>query len=138
MTDPTELTERDKTQILLAEYNVQQTEIIQRTNNGFQLVTIGAVVFALLFQIHKDSGAFWTALSLAILAIAICAFVIFRDINKAAARVRELEVEINRRAGERLLIHQTYRGGAATGYWGMARPKPIEPVAASPDDQNVG
>jgi len=50
-------------------------------------------------------------------------WVTYRDIVKAAARIRELEKDINVRAGEDLLVWETFWGGAVTGFLGRAKKK---------------
>ena len=49
---------------------------------------------------------------------------IWRDLHKAVQRVREIEIDINDRVGEDLLIWENLWGGAKTGFFGNARPLP--------------
>jgi hypothetical protein len=41
-----------------------------------------------------------------------------RDITHAAERVAQLELEVNSRAGEKLLVWENEWGGHKTGFWG--------------------
>ena len=68
-------------------------------------------------------GRFWLGVAIALLAVLIAGWTTFRDIGKAAERLRELENDINHRAGEQLLVWETYWGGAVTGILGRARPR---------------
>jgi hypothetical protein len=46
-----------------------------------------------------------------------CVRLITYDVMNAATRVRELEAELNRRAGEKLILWESERGGLNAGYW---------------------
>lgn len=113
-----------KIQVLLHEYATLRQEIITRTTHGFQLVAAGAVVLVWVMTRQELNVQFWFGAAIAILVVLIAIWFIIRDIGKAAKRIRELEKDINRRAGEELLVWETYWGGAVTGFWGRARPLP--------------
>jgi len=105
-------------QVLLAEYNVLQTEIIHRMNNGFQLMAVAAVVFALLVQLlaQRHFWLFGTSSLIAVTAIVAATRLTFYYIGEAAERIKQIEREVNTRAGEVLLVHQSRIGGHARGY----------------------
>src|SRR5207253_220924 len=121
--------EQNKVQILLQEYASLRTEIVHRTNNMFQLISVGAVIFGL-----GVSGTSWyrIGVDLAVGALAVWYFrrLIARDIRKAATRLREIERSLNSRAGETLLVWETYFGGDVTGWWGRGEELPRPAPAA--------
>ena len=116
------LNTQGKIQILLHEYASLRTEIFHRTGHLFQLLTVGGALFLWLASRPIDLR-FWISLAAAVVVVSLFCWLIHRDIEKAAERLRQLEEDINRRAGEELLVWETHWGGATTGYWGKARPK---------------
>jgi hypothetical protein len=112
---------KDKVQILLAEYSGLRNEIMVRTNNVFQLVA-AAVLISLWIIARPVDVRFWIGLVLLVGICGIFWWFLHRDINKAAARLRQLEEQINRLAGEELMQWESRHGGAVTGYWGTAKP----------------
>jgi hypothetical protein len=114
---------KEKVTILLHEYDKLCQEIHNRTSNGFQLLfSVGVALFVWLVAQQKLDWRFLTALGIGLLTLLVGGWVIFRDIKKAAARLRDLENDINLRADEELLVWETKCGGAVTGYWGRAKP----------------
>ena len=74
---------------------------------------------------------FWATiilLSLALTTIVVTVWVLGgmlkRDLEKAVTRVGEIELDINDRVGEDLLVWENLWGGRVTGYWGAAQPLP--------------
>lgn len=114
---------KEKVPILLHEYDKLCQEIHNRTNNGFQLLfSVGVALFVWIVTQQKIDWKFLIALGVGLLTLLVGGWLIFRDINKAAMRLRELENDINLRAGEKLLVWETKYGGAVTGYLGRAKP----------------
>jgi len=103
-----DLTQKDRIQILLAEYASLRYEILARTSYGFQIMAIFTWIVA------QSSGSlsnlFWIVLTVIGIGFCISIFVNIRDLKKAAYRVKELEHEINSRAGEHLLIWESLSG----------------------------
>jgi hypothetical protein len=122
------LSEKDKIQVLLAEYSVLQTEIIHRMNNGFQVWGGGLVALGVMITLHNGNTPrrlFESFLIGVVVAIAFASWVTVRDQTKAVRRVKALEAEINWRAKERLLIHQTYLSAYDLSPWSfLFRAKP--------------
>jgi len=116
--------------ILLHEYATLRSEILTRTSNLYQLIAVGAALFVWVMG-QPLSVRFWVALVATLVVLASFCWLITRDIHKAAKRLRELEKDINCRAGETLLVWETRWGGAVTGYWGRGRPLP--PNERSPE-----
>jgi len=107
--------EKERTQILLNEYNSLRSEINSRVSNAFQVVAIAAGAIALCVQ---SSWNGWPAiLALLILATVILLWIIFHNFFNAGLRVQELERDINRRANEKLLVWENERGGLAIEDW---------------------
>lgn len=116
------LNTQGKVQVLLHEYASLRMEIFHRTGHVIQLVTVCGALFLWLASRPIDLR-FWISLVAAVVVLGLFRRVIHRDIEKAAERLRQLEEDINRRAGEELLVWETRWGGAVTGYYGNARPK---------------
>jgi hypothetical protein len=127
MTSPTNkpFSEEDKVRILLHEHGTLRSEVSARTNNLYQLGAAGTALFVWIMGRPLGFG-FWFALTTSLVVILYFYWLISRDIKKAATRLRELEKEINSRAGETLLVWETRWGGAVTGIWGRAKPLPPE------------
>jgi hypothetical protein len=102
--------EKEQIQILLAEYSSLRSEINSRITSVYQVAAIAAVAAAWLLQ--QTLGArFFIGVALTIIGLSLCAWVLIRDCIRASIRVQELEKEINRRAGDRLLVWETEWGG---------------------------
>jgi hypothetical protein len=117
----------DHMQILFKEYDTLPTEIIARTNNGYQLFGIGAATGALIAWLgsHSADVTLWGLIAVAFVACAIMTRVLVRDTNVIAGRVIEIEAEINLMAGKTLLQWETRSGGAATGWLIRSKRKPV-------------
>lgn len=106
-----DFSQKDKIQILLAEYNTLRNELIARTGYGFQIGAAIAAIVTWLLQ-WPFSAASFLGFLIVVGGTLIFARVNVRDWEKAAAEVRELEHEINSRAGEHLLTHERLSGAA--------------------------
>ena len=124
-----EIDQKDKIQILLAEYSSLRSEISERVTSGYQLVAVGIAALAIIvgsaisFRIQIGM-----TIGLAII-LAVNSRLIMRDVSRSARRVIQLEAEINRRASEELLAYESRMGGEVAGFWfGFFRyPKSLEP-----------
>jgi hypothetical protein len=133
-----DLSQKDRIQILLNEYNTLRSEIMARTGYGFQLLPLGGAVITWLIQTLLTIKATLSIFSVWFLGIAIFIISVVyimancvnaRDLKAAARRVKELEHEINSRAGEHLLIWETLSGllnkmGLWKSFFSKARPLP--------------
>lgn len=125
-----ELPQLDKIQILLHEYDGLRGEIIQRWVGAQQQISIGVLVLigviTILFSTkkikHPQDYFLYGLLGFAVCIFGYAMFQWGRDTNKAAARVREIEAQVNQLAGEELLQWETRWAGAVTGYFGLGRP----------------
>lgn len=115
--------EEEKVRILLQEYIALRNEILTRTSNLYQLLTVCGALFVWVMT-QSSSDHFWVALFSELIVFLFFFKLISRDIDKAAKRLRQLEHGINRRAGETLLVWETRWGGAVTGHWGHGTPLP--------------
>src|SRR5438045_7232209 len=84
------LSQKDKIQILLQEYNTLRAEIILNGNKTFQLLALVGALFVLVISRPIDAR-FWIALVAAFIGIFCFSFTIMRDIRRLAKRIRELE-----------------------------------------------
>ena len=101
-----DLSQKDRIQILLSEYSALRSEILSRTGFGFQLAAIATAVITYML---KETLQWYTIMFFAF-SFGVAIFVNIRDLTRAAYRVKELELEINSRAGEHLLIWETLSG----------------------------
>ena len=108
----------DKVQALLSEYNSLRSEIMQRNSvfNQYCVISVPASVAA----VSVVTSAFPPLGVMLFLVICCLLYVVFRiiefDTLTAAARVRELEAQINEMAGEPLLTWETDHGLSKIGY----------------------
>jgi O-antigen ligase len=109
--------EKERVQILLAEYSSLRAEILARTTSVYQVAAISALAAIWLLQ-QPFGKRLLVGGILAVVGLSICAWVLARDSMRAALRVQELETEINRRAGEHLLVWDNEWGGMTTPLWG--------------------
>jgi prepilin signal peptidase PulO-like enzyme (type II secretory pathway) len=147
-TQPPDLAERsglrqkDKIQILLSEYTTLRSEILTRTGYGFQLAGLAAVIGTwllaqtLLKQTQQKLPLwFWIVLAVTGVFFAVATFANVRDLTRAANRVKDLEHEINSRAGESLLVWETLSGvltrmGLIRSFFSFVKPLPRSKLPA--------
>jgi hypothetical protein len=110
-----DLTQRDRIQILQSEYSALRAEIVARTGFGFQTaaVALAGITWMMQQPLTGRSFLFWSIMAFVGLCFLIAIFVNARDLSRAAFRIKEIEHEINSRAGEHLLIWETL-GGVVT------------------------
>src|SRR5882672_8332261 len=108
-----ELGQKEKIQILLAEYATLRTEITGRIGYGFQIGGISAAIITWLLQQALTNSSVLLLLGSVILLLGVLGFswINVRDLFRNARRVREIEFEINSRAGEYLLLWEMLWGG---------------------------
>lgn len=104
---------KDHVTILLAEYNTLRTEVLTARAAVAQSIGIGAPVFVALLQYSYLSTA-----GVVLLVVGLIGFWNDQNTRAFTARIRDLEKDINRRAGERLLLWETDHG------WGSIFPPP--------------
>ena len=115
----------DHVEVLFKEYDTLRTEIISRTNNAVQLGTaFAALGFGILtWSVSRSTIATFQGvvtlagvmLALVVVYVILNQWLVQLDINNAAARLRELELQINQLCGAELLRWETHWGGAVTG-----------------------
>lgn len=131
------LSEKEKIQILLSEYTAVRTEIVSRTGYSFQ---IGVVVAAVITWLLQQPPITWqVAIGLAVVALFVLWFSLLniRDTWRVADRIKELEHEINSRAGEHLLVWERLWGAARMGFfpWIFSRIEPLPRSTLPPLDR---
>lgn len=124
----------EKVRVLLAEYAALRSEIVARTNHGYQLLVVATAAMAFF-------AAIYTALPWLLLLVigtvmsmvyVLASWFVLRDIYKLAARVRDIEIDVNDRCGEDLLLWENLSGAASTGFWIGFRPLPREELEKAP------
>jgi hypothetical protein len=131
-----DLTQKDKIQILLAEYAALRAELMARTGFGFQIAAVFLAGFTwfLQQQLSGRSWWFWAGMVGVGVCFLIAIFVNVRDLTRAARRLKDIEAEVNSRAGEHLLVWETL-GGVVTrqNLWlSFVSPVKMEPRSALP------
>jgi hypothetical protein len=112
--------DKEKVPILLAEYKTLRDEVIsaRATIERTVRMIVGSVLVAIGLSVAPGGPGpklgFWVPVAVAVLYFTTV--VVWNEINtrRFTARLRVLENDINRRAGERLLIWETDSG------WGSA------------------
>jgi hypothetical protein len=115
-------------EVLFHEYDALRKEIVARTTGGYQLVAVIALILTWfltsLVGLLAAEKIRWPVVALVVgaaflIAAAVRAYFRISDyeIKKAAARVREIENEINFYCDRHLLRWETFSGTAMTGFW---------------------
>jgi hypothetical protein len=112
----------DQISILFKEYDALRTEIQSRTQQGFQIAALSGGILTWLLSRPLDYK-FWVVIVSVSIVFAGAAWTIFRDINKASVRLKEIEQEINFLAGAPLLQWESYWGSATAGYFSWGPPR---------------
>jgi hypothetical protein len=96
------MNEDQKIEILLREYDALRADIANRNNNTFEVfaAAIGLVIGALVYRA-------WLLLGIVIILIGPALYFLWRDLRENATRLLQIEDDVNRRAGERLLRWDT-------------------------------
>ncbi|HEX4964305.1 MAG TPA: hypothetical protein VF173_26020 [Thermoanaerobaculia bacterium] len=124
--------DKDKVLILLAEYNALRDELLAARAAATNAAGIGIPILMAAIGLYLTSvtnpGFRYVIIAVAVLAVlGICFFVGWNEVNTRnfAARLRDIETDINTRAGERLLIWENDYGWGAlvTGRRRAATPK---------------
>jgi hypothetical protein len=122
------ITEAFKIQILLQEYNTLRSEIVAKYPALISATAIGATALLLIVGFFlKDSttDSLWLVVALLAFGFLVYCYAVWtnlRDLLRCAQRVAQLEIAINRRAGEDLLEWENRWGGGQEGLWGIATP----------------
>lgn len=125
------MTANEKISVLLHEYNTLRAEIINKGNHLYQLFALCGILFIWIVG-HPVDRRFWISIFASLTLLLVGWWFIYRDVEKAAERLREIEKMINDLADEDLLVWETRWGGAVTGYWGRARP--LSPAPRTTED----
>jgi hypothetical protein len=111
------LTQKDRITILLAEYSTLRAEIVSRISVAIQIAaaTLLTITFILQQRLSEWRWPWWAALGVIALGTLTFAILNNRDLGRCARRIRQIEHEINSRAGEHLLVWEQIWGGARKG-----------------------
>jgi hypothetical protein len=114
----TDVGDKERLQVLLAEYNTLRAELLTRTSNGFQVAAITAGFVAVLLQ-WPWGVRLWIGLGISIVFCACCFWIIVSATAKLEARLRALERVINERVGQELLVWEKEFGAAQRGPYAL-------------------
>lgn len=121
------LGEKEKVQILLQEYSTLRSELVANGTKTFQMAALVGALLTLTLGRPVDNR-FWIAALVGVVGLFALGFTVVRDIKRLNRRVTELEAEINRRAGEELLVWESRWGAVATGFIFPRQPLPPKGV----------
>jgi cardiolipin synthase (CMP-forming) len=112
----------DHIEILFKEYDTLRKQVVSRISNWYQLAGAFAITVGWLLSRPPSMGWLGPVAGLTFAAL-VFGGTLARDIHICAARLQELEVEINKLAGAELLKWETHYGVAAyTWYFWRKRP----------------
>ncbi|MHC1760540.1 MAG: hypothetical protein AB9917_13730 [Negativicutes bacterium] len=120
--------EWQKVLILLHEYDTLRTELIHRSNNLYQILTVGAMTgIASLGWIGSRNepilAPIYIAIIIIFLLLAYLIFLVFYNIKKIAQRVREIEELVDKKTDENYLLQWERIWSSAVngfGYFGAS------------------
>jgi len=102
------LTNKDKIEILLKEYDVLRTEISQRLSARMSFLGLwGALLGLMLFRGKKSSGFQIFILILGLVILMVVWLQLGRIVTRCSVRVADIEQQVNDLAGEDLLVWET-------------------------------
>ena len=123
----------ERVRVLLVEWSALRAEMVARMSHGYQLLTVAtAAITILVLAGTSERTPIWLIYILIIVftpAYAFATWFIMRDSYKLRDRLLEIEVSINERVGEDLILWETLWGGLGAGFWGKAKPKPKQLLA---------
>ena len=114
----------EKVRILLAEHASLRAEIVARVGHAYQMLGFLGVTLALLVGISPNWTTFVIVFTIASSVISFGLWTLARDLRKCTERIRQIELDVNDRAQEDLLVWENQWGGEINGYFGRSRPKP--------------
>ena len=103
------ITQKEKIQILVAEYNTLRAELVACGNKIYNMLAVGSAILTSQI-VNFDKPYFWITIGIGVFLIVVFALLNVRDTRLLAARVKVLEREINTRTGESLLIWESQKG----------------------------
>jgi hypothetical protein len=108
-----------KVEILLHEYDALRSEIVGRTNDGFNLLAVAGGLFGIALSLAPGSCRFWALAVIGLVVFEVARRETFYRIGRAAERLRQIEADINKRVGEEkpLLVWETDWGAADRGWF---------------------
>ena len=110
------MTDKDKIDIMLNEYNSLRTEILSRGNITVQVSTASAAFLTWLLTRELNVWAYFV-IPVFIFSILILYWWTWHDCLFTSRRLIEIEHEINKRAGEELLAWESEWGGIPSGFF---------------------
>ena len=124
MLEREKISEADKIRILLAEHSTLRAEIIARAAHAYQMIGFALAAVVLLVTLRPNPIVFWSMIAVIATVLPFGLWVFWREMLKEGQRVREIELDVNERAQEDLLVWENLWGGGVTGFFGLARPLP--------------
>jgi hypothetical protein len=119
----------EKVRILLTEYATLRAEIVARIGHMYQMIGYGAAAILLLIALSPTARLFYPMLVIIVAVFGFALWVYWRDLLKAGRRIREIELDVNDRAQEDLLVWENLWGAGATGFFGPGHPLPRSHLA---------
>lgn len=126
------ISEAEKIRILLAEHGILRDEIVGRMGHIYQMIGFGVAAIVLLITLASVawiSWIFWPMIALVIIVFAFGLWWFVSGTLLCAKRIREIELDVNDRAQEDLLIWENLWGSGATGSFWPRQPLPRSHLA---------
>jgi hypothetical protein len=123
----------EKVRVLLAEHAGLRAEIVARIGHSYQLLAVGTTAMTLFIALSTmpHRRLYWAIVIAIGMIFSFALWVCWRDSQRAAARIREIEIDVNDRVGEDLLVWENLWGGGRTGLWWSAVPRAREILKAA-------
>jgi hypothetical protein len=127
---PSEFSQPERVRILLTEWSALRAEMVARMTHGYQLLTVATAAITILVIAGTNPATprlltYALAIVFAV-AYAFAAWFVLRDSFKLRDRLLQIEASINERVGEDLIVWETLWGGLGIGFWGKAKPRPVQ------------
>jgi hypothetical protein len=138
-----------KVQVLLAEHAMLRAEIVARIGHVYQLIGAGVTVLTLLvitlnpFKLkflgkvasraeQRRSKLLFSAMFIVFTIVFVWAVASYEiDKGRIAQRLQEIELDVNDRMKEDLLVWENLWGDAAGSFWRLSRPLPRSELATA-------
>jgi ABC-type transport system involved in Fe-S cluster assembly fused permease/ATPase subunit len=99
-------------EIIFKEYDTLRTEIIALTGHMYNVIGFGAAISAALLAWSTSQGfdfRFWFLVFVFASVVWLLWMMLHVAISRNAERLRQIEAEVNRRAGDKLLQWETHK-----------------------------
>lgn len=115
--------EKEEIELYMKEYESLRAEIISRIGNNSRMVSLTATAaLALVGFLGTQRFSFYLIYCFEFVLFVPVFFggLAFANITRAARRVAEIEIEVNKRVGRDILVWESQRAVVSPGWWKRA------------------